>query len=175
MQVQRSTFTSTVGPAERANVTNAKSGSSTQLDAASSVTFSAEARELASGSQTAQGSRTATQVALLDAIKDGSVDELDQLAEWMAFTPSRVVYDISQDLSSGRMQGRRLASTGQLVGEEFAGDFERYASGIDSELKALYVTEKARGTDPFEIIAKIVDFKNAQSERYRQATAWGYR
>lgn len=75
------------------------------------------------------------------------------------------------DISHGDI---RLASTGQVVGDDYVANFEKLSATIDAQQRALYDAEKAKGTDPKEIIAKIIDFRNAQSDEYRVATAWGY-
>lgn len=134
---------------------------------ADKVTLSSTAKALAASEEDKTSVRTPAQKELLRAISDDTTANVDKLAYDMAYIPSRVMFDISHgDI--------RLASTGQVVGDDYVANFEKLSATIDAQQRALYDAEKAKGTDPKEIIAKIIDFRNAQSDEYRVATAWGY-
>lgn len=144
--------------------------SSTVVDEASDadkVTLSITARALAASEESKVSARSLAQRELLRAISNDTAANADKLAYEMAYTPSRVMFDISHgDI--------RLASTGQVVGDDYVANFEKLSATIDAQQRALYDAEKGKGTDPKEIIAKIIGFRNSQSEEYRAATAWGY-
>jgi DNA-binding XRE family transcriptional regulator len=53
--------------------------------------------------------------------------------------------------------------------------FDREAALIDEKKRALYESEKAKGTDPLEILNKLYDFENSQSYEYQEATGAGWR
>lgn len=138
-----------------------------EASAADQVTLSTTARALAAGEVGKMSVMTLTQEELLRAISNDTAANADKLAYEMAYTPSRVMFDISHG-------DTRLASTGQVVGDDYVANFEKLSATIDAQQRALYDAEKAKGTDPREIIAKIIGFRNAQSDEYRVATAWGY-
>jgi len=48
----------------------------------------------------------------------------------------------------------------------------RPPAAIDAQRQALYNAEKAKGTNPVDIIAKMIDFTNAQSRDYLEASGW---
>jgi hypothetical protein len=55
---------------------------------------------------------------------------------------------------------------------------QKIAPLIDQQRVSLYEAEKAKGTDPVEILKKLFDFANSQPRSYREATgqveeAWG--
>lgn len=60
------------------------------------------------------------------------------------------------------------------MSEDFKESFEQLAAAVDVQKRALYETERANGTPPNEIIAKIIDFGNAQSHAYRIGTGVGF-
>lgn len=131
------------------------------------VTLSSTGRTLAAVQESMTSVRTPAQKALLWTISDETAANADNLAHEMAYAPSRVMFDISNgDL--------RLASTGQVLGDDYVANLEKLFASIDAQQRALYDAEKANGTDPKEIVAKIIDFRNAQSNEYRVATSWGY-
>jgi hypothetical protein len=134
------------------------------------VTISTEAIELNKIGIGAAPFRTPAQEKLLASFAADAVGA-ENAAYGMATIPSRVMYDIS----SG---GLRLASTGQSMEDEtvrknYVKNFELEASAVDSKLLDIYNTEKAKGTNPAEIVAKMFDWKNSQSAGYLEATAWG--
>lgn len=130
------------------------------------VTISSAARELAARADCTAPRRTAAQEQFLAAATNDTDTNVDRLAQEMAYAPSQVMYD----LSHGDV---RLSSTGQPVSDDYIANFNKLASVIDSAQRALYDSEKAKGTDPREILAKIVDFRNSQSDVYREATGLG--
>jgi hypothetical protein len=134
------------------------------------VTISAAAMELAARESNAPPSRTPAQEKLLASCASDA-EGAEKIANGMATIPSRVMYDIS----SGEI---RLASTGQSMEDEtvrnaYVKNFEREASTVDLKLREIYNTEKAKGTNPAEIVSKMIDCKNSQSSGYLEATAWG--
>lgn len=116
------------------------------------------------GSATA---RSPGQERFLQTLSDNTPAESDKLAYELANSRS----DISYDISHGDI---RLSSTGEVVGEGYAEKFSKLAAAVDAQKRALYDSEKAKGTDPKEIIAKIIDFQNSQSQEYRVATGVGF-
>lgn len=134
---------------------------------ADKVTISITAQALAASQEDKAYERTRAQRELLRAISDDTAANTNKVAYEMAHTQSRVMFDISHgDI--------RLASTGEAVGDDFVANFEKLSAAIDAKQRELYNAEKAKGTDPREIVAKLIDFRNAQSDEYRVATAWGY-
>lgn len=129
------------------------------------VTISNTAKALAE-SENNKTTRTSAQENFLQAAGNDTDANVDKLAYEMAYAQSRVAFDISHgDI--------RLASTGQVVGDDDTANFDKLAAAVDAQQRALYDSEKAKGTDPKEILAKIIDFRNAQSDEYRVGTAWG--
>lgn len=110
--------------------------------------------------------RTPAQEQLLRAASDDPTNA-DQLAYDMSHIPSRVWYSIQPN---GDLV---LTSTKQPVGSGYLADFQKEASTVDGQLRGIYASEKAKGTAPLDILAKLIDFKNSQSAFYREATAWG--
>jgi hypothetical protein len=68
-----------------------------------------------------------------------------------------------------------LATTGQIVGDDYIDRFSKEASAIDIQRRSMYETEKAKGTDPLQILSMMIDFTNMQSQDYLNATGWGWR
>jgi hypothetical protein len=88
------------------------------------------------------------------------------MARNLGTSPSRVFYDISQgDI--------RLSSTGEPPDDAIIHAFNAEAPVVDAHRQSIYEMERAKGTDPVEIVTKLIDLLNMQSESYRTATAWG--
>lgn len=127
------------------------------------VTISKDAMALAASAST----RTPAQERFLQTLHDNTPAQSEKLAQELAYSRSQITYDISHgDI--------RLSSTGEVVGEGYAERFEQLAAAVDAQKRALYEAEKAKGTAPNDIIAKIFDFQNAQSEAYRIGTGIGF-
>lgn len=127
------------------------------------VTISKDAMALAASTP----ARTHAQERFLQTLQDNTPAQSEKLAHEMAYSRSQISYDISHgDI--------RLSSTGEVVGEGYAARFEQLAAAVDAQKRALYEAEKAKGTAPNDIIAKIFDFQNAQSEAYRVGTGIGF-
>lgn len=95
----------------------------------------------------------------------------------MASARSTIFYDISGQRGVGGGNGefvRKLASTGEIVDDNYVNNFKSEAAVIDAQRLAIYETEKEKGTDPLQILIKMLDFTNAQSKDYLEATGWGY-
>jgi len=65
-------------------------------------------------------------------------------------------------------------SSGRIIDDAFKSKFESEAAVIDSRRLEIYQSEKAKGTDPLQILIKMLDFTNSQSQDYLEATGWGY-
>jgi hypothetical protein len=95
------------------------------------------------------------------------------MARDMADSPSMIAYDISDYLAAGiPFELNKLSSTGRIVDEAFKERFAAEAPSIDAQRLALYNAEKAKGTNPVEILSKLIDFTNMQSTDYLEATGW---
>ena len=149
-------------PNSASQTSGATSGSASTSD---KVTISNAAKALAE-SESNRTTRTPAQEKFLQAASNDTDANVDKLAYEMAYSQSRVAFDISHgDI--------RLAGTGQVVGDDYVANFDKLAAAVDAQQRALYDSEKAKGTDPKEILAKIIDFRNSQSDEYRAGTAWG--
>jgi hypothetical protein len=100
----------------------------------------------------------------------------EKSANLMAYSRSMIAYDISESVNNDGPI--KLSTTGRIVDEsftEFKEAFEKEAKILDAQRLALYKSEKAMGTDPSEILAKMIDFTNRNSsDIYREATGDGY-
>ncbi len=97
----------------------------------------------------------------------------EKLASEMANTPSTIFYDIRDQLAPGKMgQPVNKLSSGRIIDDAFKEKFAGEASVVDAQRKALYDSEKAKGTPADQILAKLFDFTNSQSKDYLEATAW---
>lgn len=153
-------------PLDGANQKSGAAGSTEQ------VTISDAAKALASKNVGATQGRTVIQERLLKSA-DSDPQSAEKLAYDMANTPSTIFYDIRDQLASGKMGPvSKLSSTGQIVDEAYKAKFTQEASVIDAQRKAIYDTEKSKGTPASEIVAKMIDFTNKQSRNYLEATCW---
>ncbi len=135
--------------------------------AASSVSISDAARKLASQDVTPTQGRTAAQERLLNAASDPQTAE--KLAYDMAYTKSNILYDLRG--VGGGDPVTKMAS-GRTIDDAFKANFASDASTIDAQRRALYDSEKAKGTPADQILSKLFDFTNAQSKDYLEATGW---
>lgn len=138
---------------------------------ADKATISDAAKALASSDRGATQSRTAVQERLLRSASSDT-QSAEKMAYDMANVSSTIFYDIRDSLKSGNMDDIKLSSTGRKVNDAFKENFSREATEIDAKRLDIYRTEKAKGTDPVTIIAKMIDFTNSQSRDYLEATAW---
>ncbi len=139
---------------------------------ADKVTLSNAGKVLAAdeGSAATQA-RTPAQEKLLRAASSDQASA-EKIAEGMAYTPSTIFYDIS-DVGGGE-EVRKLSTSGRMIDDQFKSKFNSEASVIDAQRRAIYDTEKAKGTDPLLILSKMIDFTNSQSKDYLEASGWGY-
>ena len=123
---------------------------------------------------------TPAQQHLLNAAKSDRASA-EKIAYDLAKTPSNILYDISGQpgVSDGPatvpMGTMKLSSTGEIVDEGYVKKFNETAVVIDAQRLAIYEAESKKGTDPVEIISKMIDFTNRQSQDYLDATGWGWR
>jgi hypothetical protein len=97
-----------------------------------------------------------------------------ELVHMKAYANSFVMCDISDSLRDYRLP-IKFSTSGRPVPDGFQARFEREAAAVDAQRRALYESEKAKGTDPLEILNKLYDFENAQSYEYQEATGSGWR
>jgi len=123
---------------------------------------------------------TPAQQHLLNAAKSDRASA-EKISYDLASTPSSILYDISGQPGVGDgpatvpMGTMKLSTTGEIVDEAYVKKFNETASGIDAQRLAIYEAESKKGTDPVEIISKMIDFTNQQSQDYLDATGWGWR
>ncbi|MDZ4314086.1 MAG: hypothetical protein U0989_04890 [Azonexus sp.] len=146
---------------------------------ADKVTLSTEGKTLAADESkpvfTQQ--RTYAQERLLQAASSDRASA-EKIAYDLAKTPSTIFYDISGQRGVGDGTGefvRKLSTTGEIVGDDYIEKFFSEASAIDAQRFSIYETETKKGTDPVEILSKMIDFTNQQSQDYLDATGWGWR
>lgn len=136
------------------------------------VSISDAARKRSNQAGTATQGRTAIQEKWLNsAASDPQYAE--QFASDMVNIPSTIWYDIRDQLAPGR-GGEPLnkLSSGRIIDEAFKERFSKEAAVIDAQRKAIYDSEKAKGTPADQILAKLFDHTNSQSEEYLEASGW---
>ena len=141
---------------------------------ADQVSLSAAGKTLAASAVASTQARTPAQEKLMMGASSDRASA-DKIAYDMAMVPSAIVWDISGQRGVGDGTGefvRKLATTGQIVGDDYIDRFSNEASVIDMQRRTLYETEKAKGTDPLQILSMMIDFTNAQSQDYLEATGW---
>ena len=137
------------------------------------VTLSDAAKALVETEKNTIQTRTPAQEKLLISASSDR-QSAEKIAEGMANVPSAILWDITDSLRNGGPV-TKLASSGRNVDDKFVSQFDSEASVIDAQRRALYESEKAKGTDPLQILAKMIDFTNSQtSNAYREATGQGY-
>jgi len=96
----------------------------------------------------------------------------EQLVYNMVTIPSRILYDIRDQLLPGRGGEplNKLASTGRIIDDTFKENFAKEATVVDAQRKAIYESEKSKGTPIDQILAKLFDHMNSQSRDYLEAT-----
>lgn len=99
-----------------------------------------------------------------------------ELASAKAYGISLLVTDERESRRDPSLLGmNKLSSSGRIIDDAFKEQFWREAPIVDAQRQALYESEKAKGTEPVEILKKLYDFENAQSAVYREATGSGWR
>lgn len=138
---------------------------------ADTVKISDAAKALSTPDNGTTQSRTGIQNGVL---KSASEDPqfAEKYAYEMATIPSAMAYDISDSLKSQNYDDIKLSSTGRKIDDAFKEKFYKEAADIDAKRLEIYNTEKAKGTDPVTIIAKMIDFTNSQSREYLEGTGW---
>ena len=100
-------------------------------------------------------------------------ESAEKIAYDMTVAPSSITYSSIYDIDAeGKLN--RLASSGRIIDENFRDSFSREASKVDAQIRAIYESEKAKGTDPVQIISMMIDHINSQSSDYLEATGWGW-
>jgi hypothetical protein len=132
------------------------------------VTISEAAKELAAKENNATQPRTPAQERLL---KSASSDpeNADKIASDMASASSTIFYDI-RDVRGNEPVNK--LSSGRIIDDAFKQKFSSEASVIDAQRLAIYNSETKKGTDPVQILSKMIDFTNSQSRDYLEASGW---
>jgi len=141
---------------------------------ADQVSLSNAGKALAADESKMTQSRTPAQDKLIMAASSDRASA-EKIAYDMALTPSLISWDIRGQAGVGDGTGefvRKLATTGQIVGDDYIEKFSKEASVIDMQRRNMYETEKAKGTDPLQILSMMIDFTNSQSKGYLEATGW---
>lgn len=141
------------------------------------VSLSTAGKTLAASESAFTQSRTPAQERLMMAASSDR-ESAEKIAQNMAIATSTIVWNISGQKGVGDGTGefaRKLASTGEIVGDDYIDRFRKEAPAIDAKRRTIYETEKAKGTDPAQILSMMIDFTNTQSKDYLEATGWGYR
>lgn len=141
---------------------------------ADQVSLSAAGKTLAASESTFTQPRTPAQEKLMMGASSDRASA-EKIAYDMALTPSAIAWDIRGQGGVGDGTGefvRKLATTGQIVGDDYIDSFSKEAKAIDMQRRAIYETEKAKGTDPLRVLSMMIDFTNLQSKDYLEATGW---
>lgn len=141
---------------------------------AEKVTLSAEGKNLAAGESGAviDQQRTPAQEHLLRAASSDRASA-EKIAYDMTVAPSAIFYSSIYDMDAdGKLN--KLASSGRIIDADFRDKFTREASLVDAQRRNIYETEKAKGTDPVQIIGMMIDHINSQSSDYLEASGWGW-
>lgn len=134
------------------------------------VTISDAAKALAAKESGATQARTPIQEKLLADAASSDPEVAERMVLEMIEVPSMIAYDISG--MKGDEPLSKLSSTGRIIDESFKERFAAEAASVDAQRLALYNAEKAKGTNPVEILSKMIDFTNMQSKDYLEATGW---
>ncbi|MBR4876982.1 MAG: hypothetical protein IKU14_04610 [Rhodocyclaceae bacterium] len=145
---------------------------SAAAETAEQVTISDAGKALAAHEDAPVRRRTPAQEEFLRRHANMSAVDLEYAVKAHAEWQSRIVYRRPADKDDWPP---KLHSSGRVVDDAYVERFERTAPLIDAQRRALYESEKQKGTDDFEILEKMIDFDNAQSYEWREATEWGYR
>lgn len=152
------------------------SSSVTKSSLTDQVALSSAGKALAASESNATQPRTPAQERLIMAASSDS-QSAAKIANDMANGTSAIMYDISGQRGVGDGTGefvRKLSTTGQIVGDDYVNKFNKEATAIDAQRRAIYDSEKAKKTDPLLILSKMIDFTNSQSKDYLEASGWAY-
>lgn len=142
-------------------------------ETAEQVTISDAGKALAAREDAPVRPRTPRQEAFLNWYAQASPSTVKDAARRMAESPSTIVYTVPPE--GGEDAGpSRVYSSGRAVDDVYIDRFNQMAMRIDAQRQALYEAEKSKGTDPLEIMGKMIDFTNSQPYEYREATDQGY-
>lgn len=143
-----------------------------EADYAGKVTLSVAGKALAASERTVTQTRTPAQEHLLLAASSDR-ESAEKIAYDMTVAPSSITYTSIYDMGAdGKLN--KLASSGRIIDDDFRDSFSQEASIVDTQLRAIYESEKAKGTDPVQIISMMIDHINSQSSDYLEATGWGW-
>jgi hypothetical protein len=138
---------------------------------ADQVSLSTAGKALAASERTVTQTRTPAQEHLLRAASTDR-ESAEKIAYNMTVAPSAILYSSIYDMDAdGKLN--KLASSGRIIDADFKDSFYREASIVDAQRRAIYESEKAKGTDPVQIISMMIDHINSQSSDYLEATGWG--
>lgn len=139
---------------------------------ADQVSLSDAGKALAASERTVTQTRTPAQEQLLRAASTDR-ESAEKIAYNMTVAPSQICYSSIYDMDAdGKLN--KLASSGRVINADFRDKFNREASIVDTQRRAIYESEKAKGTDPVQIISMMFDHINSQSSDYLEATGWGW-
>jgi hypothetical protein len=139
---------------------------------ADQVSLSSAGKALAASERTVTQTRTPAQEHLLQAASSDR-ESAEKIAYDMTVAPSTIFYSSIYDMDAdGKLN--KLASSGRIIDADFRDSFNREASIVDAQRRTIYESEKAKGTDPVQIISKMIDHINSQSSDYLEATGWGW-
>jgi hypothetical protein len=139
---------------------------------ADQVSLSTAGKALAASERTVAQTKTPAQEHLLRAASSDR-ESAEKIAYDMTVAPSQIFYSSIYDMGAdGKLN--KLASSGRIIDADFRDSFNREASLVDAQRRAIYESEKAKGTDPVQIISKMIDHINSQSSDYLEATGWGW-
>lgn len=149
-----------------------KSSPKNPASSADQVSLSTAGKALAASERTVTQTRTPAQEFLLRAASTDR-ESAEKIAYDLGTAHSNILYSSIYDMGpDGKLN--RLASSGRVIDQDFRERFNREASIVDAQRRAIYESEKAKGTDPVKIINMMFDHINAQSSDYLEATGWGW-
>jgi len=150
----------------------AKSSLASQAKKTDQVTLSSAGKALAASEHAVTQTRTPVQEEVLRSASSDRASA-EKIAYQMTVAPSQICYSSIYDMGpDGKLN--RLASSGRMIDQNFRDRFGQEASIVDAQIKAIYDSEKAKGTDPVQIIGMMFDHINSQSSDYLEATGWGW-
>lgn len=136
------------------------------------VSLSNAGKALSASERTVTQIRTPAQEHLLRAASTDR-ESAEKIAYDMTVAPSQILYSSIYDMGvDGKLN--KLASSGRIIDADFRDSFNREAQIVDAQRRAIYESEKAKGTDPVQIISMMIDHINSQSSDYLEATGWGW-
>ncbi len=133
------------------------------------VTLSSVGKALAAEESILARMRTDAQEELISEVSADRA-EAARVARDIAYMLSTIAWDTSNIAEAGF--ATKLLATGVVVDDEYINDFNAEALEIDTRRRAAYEAQRTAGTDPLLILARMIDFINAQSQGYLDATAW---